>query len=530
MNLNITEAEEEVIGGKEADLSEKPELLELQPELETDLVGGDVEKKLSVWEDDSLWDDLGEEREVVWDLGKARDEDGGGEGGGRVYFPVPQLPSLEAPMLDDLPLLSWVEQQGAESKEVESNALPEEEVLFVEEDLSLLLGAGFQNANQDMASEEDGVEQVTKPKAGENMNIKKINRDKIEDSPMDRKILDSNVINDDEIRSNQVKISGKVTMKVVIVDKDLITERNNGESSKKEAADKDLEMSEKSAVVDQRPEEVEAAKKEEDGLAGKVESKAEPRSIGNARTLPASKKVVETLDGLVQGVEGRTDEGKVFHKYLGVPYAAPPLGDLRCNFNNHCNCCVYTLYITLRFQRPRRNRGWEGFPAGWSGAECLQVSGDTVRGQEDCLVLSLWVPEPANTSLPVLVLFSPPKIDSTIFVNKNLILVTVNSRKGALGYLRLSGLPGNLGLWDQLQAIHWLRENLSRFGGDPSRLTIGGVGQAAEETHAHLLSQHATGLVSKAILDSGQNSSLILMNIFDFFIITFFASPYIYVV
>ena len=118
----------------------------------------------------------------------------------------------------------------------------------------------------------------------------------------------------------------------------------------------------------------------------------------------------------------------------------------------------------------------------------------------------------------MLVLFSPPKIDSDIFVNKNLVLATVNSRKGALGYLRLSGLPGNVGLWDQLQAIHWLRENLSRFGGDPSRLTIGGVGQAAEETHAHLLSQHATGLVSKAILDSGQNSSLIFQNIFDFFI------------
>ena len=67
VNLNITEAEEEVIGGeKVADLSE------LQPGLGTDLVpGGDVEQKLSVWEDDSLWD-----------LGKATDEDGGGEGGG----------------------------------------------------------------------------------------------------------------------------------------------------------------------------------------------------------------------------------------------------------------------------------------------------------------------------------------------------------------------------------------------------------------------------------------------------------------
>ena len=322
MNLNITEAEEEVIGG-EADLSE------LQPGLGTDLVpGGDVEQKLSVWEDDSLWD-----------LGKATDEDGGGEGGGRVYFPVPQLPSLEAPMLDDLPLLSWVEQQGAESKDVDSNGLSEQEVLFVEEDLSLLLEAGFQNANRNMASEEDSIEQVTKLMTDENMNINKMISDK--NDPMDRnmmvpKIIDNNVIDYDEIRTNnEVNISDKVTMKVAIVDKDLITERENRESTKKEEADKDLEMSKKSAVAGQRREE--ESKKKEEGLAGKGESKAEPRSIGNARPLAASKKVVETLDGLVQGVEGRTDEGKVFHKYLGVPYAAPPLGSLRCNFNNRRN-------------------------------------------------------------------------------------------------------------------------------------------------------------------------------------------------
>ena len=135
-----------------------------------------------------------------------------------------------------------------------------------------------------------------------------------------------------------------------------------------------------------------------------------------------------------------------------------------------------------------------------------QVSGETVRGQEDCLVLNLWVPQ-HNLSLPVLLLFSPPNIDPDIFVNKNLILVTVNSRKGPLGYFNLAGLPANVGLWDQLQAIHWLRENLDRFGGDPSRLTIGGVGQGGEEAQAHLLSQHSSGLVAKAIIDSGPTSS-----------------------
>ena len=400
VNLNITEAEEEAIGGEKiADLSEKPNLTEEESaslgEVEADLVPGEfVDKKLSVWEEDSLWDNLGEENEVVWDLGQDRDEDGGGrvyfpvpqlpslvededededegldgdgyenkDGGGRVYFPVPQLPALEsAPMLDDLPLLSWGEQHGGESKDVESNVLSEEQdVLFVEEDQSLLLGAGFQNANSNMASDEDGIEQVMKPMDGKNVNVTKINSDKIENSPVDRntivsQIFDDNVIDYDAINNDEVKIDDKVTMKVVIVDTNLITKKENGEPSKKEEVDEDMEMPqekisdkvtekengasskknedmpENATEVDQRPE------KEETKEEGKGKSKAQPRSIGNARTLAASKKVVKTLDGLVQGVEGRTDQGKVFHKYLGVPYAAPPLGDLRCNFNRR-NC------------------------------------------------------------------------------------------------------------------------------------------------------------------------------------------------
>ena len=340
MNLNITEAEEDAIEILEeklfplegADLSEKA-LTEKESvavesnleELEIDLVGGDVEKKLSVWEDDSLWDDL--EEEVVWDLGNAEDEDGGG----RVYFPVPQLPPLEAPMLDDLPLLSRVEQQGGESRDGESNDLGEEqEVLFVEEDLSFLLPADFPNANQNITVGDDGFEQVTEPVDNENINVNTINSDKIENSPIVSEIFDNNGTEYDEMRNDEVKIREKVTMKVKIIDKDLITKRENGESSKKEEADEDLEMPENAAVIGQQPEE--AINKEE---GGKAESKAEPRSIGNSNsTFSTSKKVIKTREGLVQGVEGRTDEGRIFHKYLGVPYAAPPLGSLRCNFND----------------------------------------------------------------------------------------------------------------------------------------------------------------------------------------------------
>ena len=94
---------------------------------------------------------------------------------------------------------------------------------------------------------------------------------------------------------------------------------------------------------------------EEESVLGQAEEKrtdAEPRSIENTGRAqntqntgdvhPAAK-VVETQDGLVQGVEGRTDEGKVFHKYLGVPYAAPPVGSLRSSLDilnptSICSC------------------------------------------------------------------------------------------------------------------------------------------------------------------------------------------------
>ena len=179
-------------------------------ELEIDFEEEDFEKKLSVWEDDSLWDDLEEDREVVWDLGNARDADEDEEGGGRVYFPVPELPSIlppsqpeeeEAPMLDDLPLLSWVEQQqqqqqGGESRGMmESNgfAAEQEAILFVEEDLSLLSEDNFLNVDQILELEEDGIDQMTKVLDNENMNINEVNSNKIENTTVS-KIFDNNVM------------------------------------------------------------------------------------------------------------------------------------------------------------------------------------------------------------------------------------------------------------------------------------------------------------------------------------------------
>ena len=385
VNLNISEAEEKVIleetlsqSDEEGDSSdksfrEKESLQKVEIDKEKKLVEEEVEEVKVEVEEESLWD---EEKEVVWDLGRttintdAKDDDGRKGSGGRVYFPVPQLlpllpaqddapmlddldkekdkdaPMLEdkdkekdAPMLDDLPLLSWSDQKaGADEGVVESNTLEEQGTIFVEEDLSQLSVDNFDIVNQSKTSWEEDFDQVTMPIMESENLVPQIGDDENEQSNMTEDTTAKNFI--------------------------ITVEENIADSESKKT-------------------------NEEESLLGVAEEKrteAEPRSIENTGRAqntqntgdvqPAAK-VVETQDGLVQGVEGRTDEGKVFHKYLGVPYAAPPVGSLRSSLDIlKSDQHLYLLHL-LRFQRPERHQGWKGFPAGWAGVECLQVTVET---------------------------------------------------------------------------------------------------------------------------------------------------------
>jgi para-nitrobenzyl esterase len=207
--------------------------------------------------------------------------------------------------------------------------------------------------------------------------------------------------------------------------------------------------------------------------------------------------VATTKTGDVKGISvGRVDQ------FLGVPYAAPPIG-------------------TLRWEPPAPVPPWDGIrSAAEFGQSCYQpVSGDsdTVSYGEDCLYLNVYTPS-ERTRGPLPVLFwihgggfmsgSGSRSDGSQIAERfNTVVVTINYRLGAFGFLQLPGVEdgtaGNFGLLDQQAALRWVRENIAAFGGDPSQVTIAGQSAGGHSVCAQLASPTAKGLFQGAIIQSG---------------------------
>ena len=215
-----------------------------------------------------------------------------------------------------------------------------------------------------------------------------------------------------------------------------------------------------------------------------------------------------TLPGIVPTDEGaftgERDDGVI--RWLGIPYAAPPIGELR-----------------FRPPAPPLCRG--GVFSSVSGPRCPQLDGDTVVGDEDCLTLDIWVPDAAQP-VPTLVFFhggghiqgsARETVPGGGFLYDGqhlarahgVAVVTVQYRLGALGWLAHPALAeeaptaGNRGLLDQQAALRWLHKNLARFGGDPSKITIFGESAGAVDTSLHLALPSSAGLFDSAIIQSG---------------------------
>uniref|UniRef100_A0ACB8EG57 Uncharacterized protein n=1 Tax=Sphaerodactylus townsendi TaxID=933632 RepID=A0ACB8EG57_9SAUR len=197
--------------------------------------------------------------------------------------------------------------------------------------------------------------------------------------------------------------------------------------------------------------------------------------------------------------------------FLGIPYAEPPEG-------------------TLRFQKPRPHQPWSHILQATSfGHSCYQQSLDpssdelysesesTLPLSEDCLFLNIWVPHP-RPSAPASVLVwihgggflsGSGSLDrSYLAATENIIVASMNYRLSALGFLSLPPeAPGNIGLWDQHLALSWLKENMAAFGGDPTRITLGGQSAGAASVGFHLLSPVSQDLFAQATLQSGASIS-----------------------
>jgi para-nitrobenzyl esterase len=204
--------------------------------------------------------------------------------------------------------------------------------------------------------------------------------------------------------------------------------------------------------------------------------------------------VVTTESGAVRGtVAGRT------RTFQSIPYAAPPVGD-------------------LRWRAPEPPAPWDGVRDATSPPPaCAQGEGEVQGGsrEEDCLYLNVTTPAAAaKKQKPVVVWVhgggfymgaSRNYPAQRLVTGGDVVVVTVNYRLGVFGFFGHPGLAGSgtFGLADQQAAFRWVRDNIAEFGGDPGNVTVAGQSAGGVSNCAHLTSPGAAGLFDKAIMQSG---------------------------
>ena len=222
---------------------------------------------------------------------------------------------------------------------------------------------------------------------------------------------------------------------------------------------------------------------------------------------------VSTAYGQVSGIHNEESGITVFK---GVPFAAPPVGE-------------------LRWKEPQPPEPWDGIK------ECTEFSASPIQGKpvpfsmwtqefispaeplsEDCLYLNIWTgAEKSGEKRPVFMYIyggafssgsgAVPIYDGEAMAGKGLVFITINYRVGMLGFLAHPeltaeseyGVSGNYGLLDQIQALKWIRENIDVFGGDPYNVTIAGQSAGAFSVNYLVASPLAKGLFHRAIAESG---------------------------
>ena len=239
-----------------------------------------------------------------------------------------------------------------------------------------------------------------------------------------------------------------------------------------------------------------------------------------ASAVACSDRIIYVSGGQIQGVTSQKRGVTVFR---GIPYAAPPVGQ-------------------LRWRAPETVKPWEGVrvcdsfgPIEWQpGNKPGTFYGDefywegTPEQDEDCLYLNVWAPSKSigrkGAKLPVAMWIHggafingygyEVTMDGDEWASRGVILVTINYRLGAMGYLshpaltEEQGTSGNYGLLDQIAAIQWIRDNIAKFGGDPSNITIFGQSAGAMSVKNLLISPLSRDLFSKAIIQSGGGLSI----------------------
>src|SRR5579863_8189687 len=234
---------------------------------------------------------------------------------------------------------------------------------------------------------------------------------------------------------------------------------------------------------------------------------AAPMLLGLSLAASADPLIVKTEQGKVHGKT--INDGKV-RAWMGLPYAAPPVGD-------------------LRWKAPQPAAKWSGERDATNyAAHCAQnvVFEDMIfqdkGGSEDCLFLNVYAPATADSKAKLPVMFwihgggfsggasNEPRHNGDFLPLKGVVLVTINYRLGVFGFLATAdlakeadGAAGNYGLLDMVAALEWVKANIGKFGGDPGNVTIFGESAGSFAVSTLMAAAPAHGLFHKAIGESG---------------------------
>lgn len=252
---------------------------------------------------------------------------------------------------------------------------------------------------------------------------------------------------------------------------------------------------------------------------GDAPDAASPNGAAQAGSGAATASTESAKVALANGeLLGASENG--VRRFLGIPYAKPPVGE-------------------LRFRRPQKPDPWSTpLEATKFGKRCAQANSAVLMNpaseDEDCLYLNVWTPNDAqklpvmvwihgggnvNGSASELVPYSRPEAleyfyEGDALARKNVVIVTLNYRLGVFGFLSHPELDepgspsGNQGIWDQLAALEWVKDNIEELGGDPTNVTIFGESAGSYDVCLHVASPRSRGLFHRAVSQSGGCTTL----------------------